>query len=122
MSSTDRGLTAGSAGKEVEKLSDKLFEDIIKALEREGGEATLDRLLYAYSSIKKAGRDKVLETAGNSNKIIVTNETLYRYTPELHRYVRLKLKDTANLDNLTKENENIDRGQVQDCRRRSRNE
>jgi len=41
----------------------ELLKEIISALESEGGEATLDRLLYAYAELKEAGREKILEVA-----------------------------------------------------------
>jgi len=79
----------------------ELLKEIIDALESEGGEATLDRLLYAYACLREAGRERVLEVAMKSG-IEVLEETLYKYQPDLHRYTLLRLHRTDIQDHVAK--------------------
>lgn len=69
-----------------------MLDELVRALIKEGGQATLDRLLYAYIRLRQAGREKILEIARRSSEIIqVLEEELYRYHPDPHRYVVLRL-------------------------------
>jgi len=94
----------------------KLLEEIIKALESEGGEASLDRLLYAYMRLKEAGREKVLEAAVKSEMIEVSEETLYRHEPNLSRYILLRLVDRIVLQDHVAKKSTVD---VEPARRRA---
>ena len=95
-----RGGLGGRGGEEVTGESE-LLKEIINALESEGGEATLDRLLYAYACLREAGREKVLEVAMKSG-IEVLEETLYKYQPNLHRYILLRLHRADIQDRVAK--------------------
>ena len=71
----------------------ELLREIIRALEIEDGEATLDRLLYAYGRLKEAGREKVLEAAVESRVIEVSERVRYKHEPNLHKYILLRFVD-----------------------------
>jgi hypothetical protein len=68
-------------------------EAIIEELRREGGYATLDRLLYCSLILKEVGREKVLEVAMKSSRLKVFNETLYKYGDYLHKYYVISLPE-----------------------------
>jgi hypothetical protein len=83
----------------------EILEELVKALQAEGGEATLDRLLYAYPKLKEMGRQKVLETAEKSGMIEVYEKTWYIFQPNLHRYIMLRL--ATPLDLMAKNGQDI---------------
>ena len=70
---------------------EELLDELVRALIREGGQATLDRLLHVSSRLRQAGRDRVLEAARMSGEIEVLEEELYAYHPDPHRYIVLRL-------------------------------
>jgi hypothetical protein len=81
-----------------------LLDELVRALIREGGQATLDRLLHVSSRLRQAGRDRVLEAARMSGEIEVLEEELYAYHPDPHRYIVLRLaraREPAELDGQT---------------------
>jgi hypothetical protein len=106
----------------------EILEELIEALEKEGREATIDRLLYAYPKLKEAGRQKVLEVAGKSGKIEVYEKTWYIFQPNLHRYILLRLAGEATPPDLMAKNGQSILGEtrkagensLRGCRRRSR--
>jgi hypothetical protein len=108
----------------------EILEELVKALQAEGGEATLDRLLYAYPRLKETGREKVLEAAEKSGMIEVFEKTWYVFQPNLHRYILLRLAGEAtSLDLMAKNGQSIlgeaekaGEASLQGCRRRSRDE
>jgi hypothetical protein len=99
----------------------EILEELVKALQAEGGEATLDRLLYAYPRLKETGRQKVLETAEKSGMIEVFEKTWYIFQPNLHKYVLLRLASEATPpDHMAKNGQNILGETGGGCRRRTR--
>jgi len=70
---------------------ESLLDELVRILVREGGQATLDRLLHVSSRLRQAGRDRVLEAARMSGEIEVLEEELYAYHPDPHRYIVLRL-------------------------------
>ena len=54
-----------------------LKERIRRCLEREGGHATVERLLYAYSELKDVGRERLLEEAGRSFRVFKAHGYTY---------------------------------------------
>lgn len=78
----------------VHFMDEKQVEEaIIEELRREGGYATLDRLLYCSLILKEVGREKVLEVAKSSDKLRVSLETLYKYGDYLHKYYVISLPE-----------------------------
>jgi len=69
---------------------------IVDALRREGGEATADRLIYAYIKIKERFRNSgeliefVKENLGDEVEVI--EEILYPYRDDVERAILLRLK------------------------------
>ena len=108
----------------------EILEELVKALQAEGGEATLDRLLYAYPRLKETGREKVLEAAKKSGMIEVSEKTWYIFQPNLHKYILLRLSGEAappdlmakNGQNILGEAEKAGEGSPRSCRRRFRDE
>lgn len=50
---------------------DKVVEKVLEILEREGGEASLDRLVYTSYLLKEVGRERLLEILKNDNRVKV---------------------------------------------------
>ena len=105
----------------------EILEELVKALQAEGGEATLDRLLYAYPRLKETGREKVLEAAKKSGMIEVSEKTWYIFQPNLHKYIMLRLAGEATPPDLMAKNGQSTLGEtgktgeasLRGCRRRS---
>lgn len=69
----------------------EILEEVVEALKKEGGEATLERLVYAYRKLTQVGGEKILEVVRGSDVVEASEKTLYRNEPELHRYILLRL-------------------------------
>ena len=69
---------------------------IVEALRREGGEATADRLIYAYIGIKERFRSsrELIEFVKESlaDEVEVIEEILYPYRDDVERAIFLRLK------------------------------
>jgi len=69
---------------------------IVEALRREGGEATADRLIYAYIGIRERFRNsgELIEFVKKNlaDEVEVIEETLYPYRDDVERAIFLRLK------------------------------
>jgi len=69
---------------------------IVEALRREGGEATADRLIYAYIRIRERFRNsrELIEFVKESlaDEVEVIEEILYPYRDDVERAIFLRLK------------------------------
>ena len=69
---------------------------IVEALRREGGEATADRLIYAYIGIRERFRDsrELIEFVKKdlADEVEVVEEVLYPYRDDVERAIFLRLK------------------------------
>ncbi|MCX8187835.1 MAG: hypothetical protein N3F65_04410 [Nitrososphaeria archaeon] len=75
-----------------EPSTGELAKILVECLRREGGEATPDRLLYAYRSLQGLTRERLLEVAEGCGEIEVVHKK-YRGLDERDAVTILRLRE-----------------------------